>query len=190
MINRVRKNMGFTVLEMTVTMAISSMIAFAMFHVMRTGGLQSEIADVRMTIQDSSREALYKVVQELRMTSPSRVTFGGSCNSITFNVPNPSSPVNNSTYAVSWPGHQIQYALSGTQLIRTNSTTSQTSVIANDVTSVMFTTDTTSPFTCTSSGSPSTITAVINVQRSLKNGRSVPASPLQLAGQARIRNTG
>ena len=190
MLNRINQQKGFTLLEMTVTIGLSSMIAFAFFHVMRNGTFQSESADVQMKIQENSREALYKTIQELRMTSPSRVTFGTGCNSITFNVPNPSTPVNTTSYVVNWPGHQIQYAISGNQLVRTNVTTSQSSVVASDVTSVMFTTDTTSPFTCSTTASPTTITAVINVQRTLKNGRAVPVSPLQVAGQARIRNTG
>ena len=190
MIKTIRGTAGFTMMEMMVTVGISSMLTFAMFHVMKVGAVQSEIADVRMTIQDSGREAIYKVVQELRMTSPSRVTFGSSCTSITFNVPDPGSPVNGTTYAVNWPGHQIQYSFAGTQLTRTNVTTGQAVVVANDVTSAMFTTDTTSPFTCATGASPNTVTAVLNLQRSLKNGRSIPATPLQVAAQARIRNTG
>lgn len=190
MLKKIQKMNGFTMMEMMVTVGISSMLTFSMFHVMKVGAVQSEVADVRMTIQDSGREAIYKVVQELRMTSPTRVTFGGSCASITFNVPDPASPVNSTTKAVNWPGHQIQYAFAGTQLTRTNVTTGQTSVIANNVTSAMFTTDTTSPFTCATGASPNTVTAVLNLQRSLKNGRLIPATPLQVAAQARIRNSG
>lgn len=183
---------GFSLVELMMAIGASTMIAYAMFAAMRVGDTQGEISDLRMTIQDSAREGLYKMIQEIRTSAPSRITVGMSCNSLTFNVPNPNSPVDATTYAVSWPGHQITYARNASnQIVRTNATTGQTSILANDVTAVMFTTDATSPLTCSTgpAGNITTVSVVTSVQRALRNGRLVPSTPLQISGQARIRNT-
>src|SRR5262245_39117742 len=126
----------FSLVEMMMALAISLVVAAALFMAIRTGNDQLETSDLKMTIQDSAREGLYKMIQEIRESSPSRITVGTS--TITFNVPDPNSPVNVSTYAVNWPGHTINYARGGTgnQIIRTNSTTGTTTVIANDVTAL------------------------------------------------------
>lgn len=181
---------GFTILELMVVVGVSAMMAYAMFLAIQTGSNHLEITDLRMTIQDSAREGLYKMVQEIRESAPSRVTIAAGCTSITFNVPDPNNPVLG-TYAVNWPGHQIQYSYDAAlkRVTRTNATLSTTSTVANDVSSVMFTSDTTSPFTCSAGVSPAVVTVVLNVQRALKNGRNVPAVPLLIAGEARPRNT-
>ena len=179
---------GFTMLEMMVVVGISTMIAYAMFLAMRTGDRQLEVAELKMNIQDSAREGLYKMVQEVRMSAPNRITMGAGCTTLTFNIPDPNNPVNPLTYEVNWPGHQISYALTNGQIIRNNVTLGSSTVLANDVTAISFTTDTTSPFTCSTTAAPELITVVMSVQRALKNGRLVPATALQLAGQARIRN--
>ena len=183
---------GFSLVELMMAIGISSMIFYAMFAAMRVGDRQTETSDLRMTIQDSAREGLYRMVQEIRESAPDRVTIGAGCNSITFNVPNPNNPINVATYAVNWPGDQITYSRNASnQIIRSNATTGQTTIVANDVTAVMFTTDTTSPFACSTgpAGNISAVSVVESVQRNMKNGRSVPATPLQIAGQAGIRNS-
>ena len=181
---------GFTLVELMMVVGISTIMMYAMFLALRAGDAHLESADVKMAIQDSAREGLYKMIQEIRMTAPNRVTLAGNCASIQFNVLDPASPVNGGTYTVNWPGHLIQYSRNNSgQIVRTNLTLGQTTVMANDVSSITFTTDTTSPFTCVVGANPNTITVVMAVQRALKNGRLVPGQPLQIAGQARIRNT-
>ncbi len=171
---------------------ISAMIAYAMFAAMRVGDTHAEASDTMIVIQDSAREGLYKMVQELRGSAPDRIAIGAGCNSITFNVPDPNNPVDLTTYEVLWPGHQITYTRNAAgQIIRTNATTGQTTVMANNVTAVMFTADTSSPLTCNTgvAGNISTVSVETSVQRALKNGRLVPATALQISGQARIRNS-
>ena len=175
----IQNDRGFTLVEMMMAMAISCVVAAALFMAMRTGNEQLETSDMKMTIQDSAREGLYKMIQEIRESSPTRITIGAS--DITFSVPDPNSPVDGTTYAPNWPGHTIRYAISGTQVIRTNSTTGDTSVIANDVTALSFTGN---------AAQPTVVTVALSVQRTLKNQHLLPATALQITGQARIRNTG
>ena len=172
---------GFTLVELMVGLMASAVIAYSIFVAMRLGTEQINTAGVKMTIQDSAREGLYRMIQELRQSAPSRITVGSGGNSITFNVPDPSSSFTGG-YAVNWPGHQIQYAIGGSnnnQIIRTNLTTNETKVIANDVTALSFTGN---------SGQPTVVTVAMSVQRTLTNNRVVPATALQLTGQAKIRN--
>ena len=173
---------GLTLVELMVAIGVSMIIAYTIFVAMRTAQAQLDSGNVRMTIETSAREGLYRMVQEIRESAPTKISITNSGGTITFNVPNPSSPVT-SGYAVSWPGHSISYARGGTnsaQIIRTNSTTGQTSVLANDVTALTFTGNT---------ASPSVVTIAMSVQRNLVNGRSIPASAISITGQAKIRNT-
>jgi hypothetical protein len=171
---------GVTLTELMIATAASTIIAYTIFVAIRIAQTQMDTASVSMTIQSSAREGLYRMVQEIRETSTSRVSITDSGGTITFNVPDPSSPVT-AGYAVNWPGHTIQYTRGGTnssQIIRTNSTTGQTAVIANDVTALTFT------------NTSNVVTVAMNVQRNLVNGRSIPATAITMTGQARIRNTG
>lgn len=178
----IKNQKGFTVLELAVSVGVSAMIAYAVFAAIRISMNVIETDSLRMTIQTSAREGLYRMVQEIRESSPSRIAISNGGSTITFTVPNPNTPIT-SGYAVNW-GDQIKYALgtgsNSTKIIRTNMTTNAATVMANDVSSVSFTGNT---------GSPTVVTVAMNVQRTLTNGRTIPVTPLQLTGQARIRNT-
>ncbi len=171
---------GFTIVEMMIVIALSSIITFGAFAILRVGTEQSQLSQTKMTLQDGVREALYKMVQEIRQSAPSRVTVGAGGNSLQFQVPDPTSLVNGS-YTVNWAGaHTIQYALSNVQLRRTDTTTNRTSVIANDITGIQF------------SGNiaqPTLVTITVSAQRALTNGRQVPVAPLQMTAQAEVRNS-
>ncbi len=173
---------GMSLMELMIAISVSTVIALTLFIAMRTAQVQMSTSDVSMAIETSGREGLYRMLQEIRESAPSRISITNSGATITFNVPNPSSPVT-AGYAVNWPGYSIQYTRGGTggnQLIRTNSTTNATSVIANDVTALSF--------TGSPSGSPSTVTVTMSMQKNLTNGRSIPATALSLTGQAKVRN--
>jgi prepilin-type N-terminal cleavage/methylation domain-containing protein len=176
-----KKSLGFTLIEMMITVGISSMIAYAMFAVMRSGQEQSNTSQMRMTIYDSAREGLYKMIQELRLTAPDRVDITNNGGRIQFDVPNPASPIN-ADYTINWDGAtQVTYTLGGannTQILRTT-TNGQSTVIANDVTAINFTGN---------AAEPSLVTVTISVQRTMTNNRVIPANPLQVTGQAEIRN--
>lgn len=174
---------GFTILEMLVTIAISSIIAYAIFLVMGTGQGESEQTQLKMFIQDSAREGVYKMAQEIRQSAPDRIVIGNAGNTIQFAVPDPASPVN-PDFSVNWTNaHPIRYSLGGAnnrQILRTDLATNQTSVMANDVTALSFTGN---------GANPTTVAITVRVQRLMRNNRAVPVNPLQLTAQAEIRNT-
>lgn len=173
---------GFSVIELMVSVAVSAMIAYAIFAVMRAGQEQVQQTQLKMFIQDSAREGLYKMTQEIRLSAPDRIDILNGGNQIQFSVPDPGDPTN-SDFSINWDdAHQIQYALggiNGTQLIRTDISTGLASVIANDVTDIDFAGNGTDP---------DTVTITVSVQRRLTNNRLVPANPLQMTAQAEIRN--
>lgn len=171
---------GFTILEVTLVTAISTIIIFGIFGIFQTGNDQAQQTQVKMTLEESTREALYKMAQEIRQTSPNRpITIGANGISLQFEVPDPASLID-ASYAINWAGaHTIRYARGGPgnlQLQRTDTTTNRTSVIANDITAIQF------------ARNGSVITITLSAQRTLINGRLVPVTPLQMTAQAEMRN--
>lgn len=179
----IRNQKGVTLVELMMAMGASTMIAYAIFASMRVSMSNFESNSIRMALQTSGREGLYRMVQEIRESSSTRIAITNAGATITFTVPNPAAPVTGA-YGVNW-GDQIRYELgtgtNSTRVIRTNMTTSAQTVMAQDVTSVLFTGN---------SAAPSVVTVALNVQRTLTNGRVVPATALQMTAQARIRNSG
>lgn len=180
---RLKNELGLTLLEVLMVTGISTIITYSIYMAMRTGDAQFQGSDISMLIQDSAREGLYKMSQEIRQSSPTRTDILGGGNTIQFNVPNPANPVN-PDYTVNWANSQrIQYARGGpnnSQIIRTNLTTFQTTVMANDVAVLTFTGN---------AADPTLVTLTIGVQRQMKNNRMIPPNPLQMTTQADIRNT-
>ncbi len=173
---------GFTLTEMMASLGISTIIVYSIFTVIRVTGDQIDTTGLKMTIQSSARDGLYRMTQEIRESAPSKITVGTGGTSVTFYVPKPTAPVT-SSYDIDWTNaYQIKYALGGTgnkQIIRTNLTTNQTTVVANDVTALTFTGNT---------SQPTDVTVAMSVQRALVNGRNVPATAMQMTGQAKVRN--
>ena len=112
------------------------------------------------------------------MTAPGRFSIMGG-NMMEFQIPDPNNRIN-SGYSVDWDNaHTIRYArggLNGNQVIRTNLSTGQITVMSNDVTGLAFVQN------------GSVVTVTISSQRALANGQLIPAVPLALSGQAEIRN--
>lgn len=170
---------GFTIVESMVVVGVSAMITYVLYAAMLAGDVQTRTSDVKMAVQDSAREGLYKMLQEIRHSSSNLVTGNIviGANSIAFNIPNPQNAVAGD-FTENWANmHRIQYSLVGTQLIRTNLTTAATRVVANDVRTLTFV------------RSGEVVTATINVQRQLLNQRWMPATPLVMTGQAELRNS-
>lgn len=173
---------GFSMLEMLVVVAISSMIFYTMFVVLRKGDDQVQMTQVKMHLEENAREGVYRLVQDLRQSAPDRITINGGGSSIQFQVPASASAFSND-FSIDWANAEtIQYALGGTdgvQLVRTNLTTGNTRVMANDFTAINFTGD---------AANPNVVTITVSVQRATVNGTLIPATPLQLTAQAEIRN--
>lgn len=171
---------GFTLTELMMALSSAMVLVYIIFVAIRVISDQASAASLKMSIETSAREALYRMMMEIRESSPSRITVTSS-NQIDFQIPDVTTPVS-SEYGVNW-GDMIRYTHGGNgnkQIIRTNVTQNTTSVIGNDVTSLTFTGN---------SAQPTAVTITISVQRALLNGRNVPGSAIDLTGQARIRNT-
>jgi prepilin-type N-terminal cleavage/methylation domain-containing protein len=179
--NRGLGQKGFSLVEVMIAVAISSVLMYTLFVVMRTSNEQMQSAEVKMTIQDSARESLYKMIQEIRLSAPSRVTIGMGGTSIQFYIPDASAPLN-ADYTVDWNvADLVTYTLGGTnnrQILRTSN--GQTTVMANDVSSVSFTGDATPP---------NVVTVTVNFQRQMVNTRQMTATPMQLTAKAELRNS-
>lgn len=168
-----RKARGFTLVEVLVTVALFSMMMLMVGTVLRRGGEQTDLNDHKMALQGTLREGLYKMAQEIRESSPSRVAIANGGAGLSFQIP---ASVSNSG-TITWSG-PITYQLGGNgrQLIRTDGGTGQITVFANDVQSVTF----------TASGAPiATVGYSVTVQRTLTNGRILSVTS---TGEARLRN--
>lgn len=180
---------GFTLTELMVVVGLSAMIALGMYVMMRKGDDQAKELETKMTIEDSAREGLYKLIQELRLSAEDQVTPGAGGNSITFFTANSASPVA-ADYTVNWSASSITYGLGGVdgkQLIRTDNSTGTTKVIANDVTSISFTGGEVDPDSDADTD-PDYLTITLNVQRQASDGRNVPDTPLAVTGKVDLRN--
>lgn len=173
---------GFTLMELMMAIALSSILFYALSATLRGGNEQLDSAGLRMNIQESAREGLYRMIQEIRQSSPTRITLGAGGNSIQFRVPDPANSTN-ADYTPNWgSSRNISYTLGGInnrQVIRTDAATAQTQVVANDVVTLNFTGN---------GAAPTLVTATMSVQRTLSNGKVVPNPALQLTAQAKVRN--
>jgi len=176
-----KQEKGFTLLELMVVVGISSVISCALFMALRMGSDQVETSGLRMTVQDQAREGLYKMIQEIRESAPSRIAIGGGGANIQFNIPSSNNTVNALSYLVDWTNAlSIRYALGGInnqQIIRTNLNTGQTTVLANYVNALTFTGN---------AAQPSWVIVTMGVQWTGMNRRQMST---QLTGRANIRNT-
>jgi len=183
---------GFSLVELMVAVMVSSFISYGIYMAMIIGSAQTQSTDIKMSIQDSAREGLYKMIQEIRQSSPDRITIGPGGTTLQFSVPDPvnsvilpggANPNNLPVYSTNWPAaHTIQYQLGGLnnrQLIRTDLTVGQVTVMANDVVGINF---------IGNSAAPTVVTVNLGVQRRLTNNRLIPGTPLQVQAQAEIRN--
>jgi len=183
MMRSLRSERGFSLLEMMISISISAMLFYTMYAVMRAGDQQVNTAQVQMELQDSAREGLYRMLQEIRQTAPDRITINGAGTGIQFDVP-ASGNAFDASFNINWNGaNTVQYSLgglNGTQLLRTVVGSGQSTVLANNVTAINFTGN---------AADPTLVTITVSAQRTLLNGRQLPANPLQMSAQAEIRNT-
>ena len=195
---------GFTLVELMIVVAIASIILGGMFVTVMANDVQMQSTDVKMTIQDAAREGLYRMTQEIRQSAPEQIAISGDSTQIQFNVPNNTiADMTTSDYSVDWAsGTTVQYEIADSGEYICNSDkciircetayTAATAfdrcaqgdttfrVITNDVQELTFTGN---------NADPTLVTISMSVQRDILNGRSVPATPLQITGQAEIRNS-
>lgn len=162
---------GFTLPEMMVSIAVFSLIMILVTAILRGGEAQARLSEIKMNLQESARESLYKMALEVRESSPSRVAVGSGGTVLTFQIP--ASVSNSGTITWSAP---ITYQVggNGTQLVRTGGG-GPNSILANDIQTVAF----------VASGSPVTIRMTVNAQRTMINGRILTVTS---TGEAKLRN--
>lgn len=173
---RAGREKGFTLVETMVVASISVLVFYAIFIMLRTGSIQANVIGTKLTIEDSAREGLNRMLQEIRETAPARIAIG--TNQISFDLA-AGTAANGS---VVW-GDRVTYILGGlnnSQLLRRqasgNGAAAQT-VVANNVQSVRFT-----PNNATR---PTLITVQLNVQRQTTQGRLYTDT---LSGRGKVRN--
>lgn len=162
---------GFTLLEVMVSVAVFSIIMMLTGMILQGGGDQARLASLKMNLQESSRESLYRMGLEIRESSPSRVAVGANGSSLTFQIP---ANVSNAG-VITW-SNSITYQRggNGNQLVRVSG--GQTRILANDIQNVNF----------SATGAPvSTIVFSVTAQRALINGRVLSVAS---TGEARLRN--
>jgi len=124
-------------------------------------------------LQESVRESLYRMGLEIRESSPNHVTLAEGGTVLNFQIP---AAVSNSG-TITWSS-PIVYRVGGTgsQLVRLDTGNMQTTVLANDVRSVLFTLD----------GNPlASVNMLVMAQRTTTDGRLVSLSS---SGEAKLRN--
>lgn len=176
---------GFSLLEMLMVVSLTTLAGYALFVSTKTAGDQNDTREARMQVQDSLREGIYKMVQELRQTGPTKISFSGgsstSGTSISFSMPNPDSLTTGTGYAMNWTSaHTITYAFdsNNSRITRTDSTAgTAATIVANNVSAVTFTGD---------SSSPTYITIAITGQKTMANNRVVQTP---LTAVAEVRNS-
>ena len=194
---------GFTVVELMLAVGISAIIICGVFGILQVSNKQLEVINARMTLQEGPREALFKMAQEIRQTSPdssnlhtlSTPDVNGieHADTISFIVPVPSpdaASLIDANFDPKW-ACQIEYRLDETthQILRVATALPteevpvppppKTAVLANEVMSLGFSRAT---------SAPGLITITITAQRELADGRKIPEEPLLMVTKAEARN--
>ena len=151
---------GFTLLEMMVVLAIFAIISGAIFMTMSSGRISWQTNEAAVQIQEDLRRGLRTIGQELResgrVDSTAHVVINGSNDVIVFQIPidaNSATPeFDLSAGQILWGaegtvGYALRYRRNGSQLMRDlvdsfslgASTVGTARVLANNITSVVFT---------------------------------------------------
>lgn len=192
------KNMrkGFTITEVMIAAAISTIIIFGAFTILRVSSDQLTVIHTKMNLEENSREALFKMAQEIRQTSNNKITnnFGAAnangvqqTSTLSFIVPVPApnaASLVDVNFDPKW-ANSIQYSLDQNehQILRTSTelVTNATAqgVLANGITSLVFS---------RKAATPEFITITVNAQQTLSDGRQIPETPMEMTMQAQARN--
>lgn len=163
---------GFTLVEIMVTLLISSLMFTALFIVLSSGRNSWYIGDAQVRLNEEMRKPLLTINKELRQSRPSEITGvpadDNFYTSITFKVPEDTDndgDVIDAAGNVEW-SENITYALNANnQIVR--SAPSGTSVLANNISSLQFRRP---------SGNPSAIQIYITANTTTVSGRNLQSN--------------
>ncbi|MBI5873879.1 MAG: prepilin-type N-terminal cleavage/methylation domain-containing protein [Candidatus Omnitrophica bacterium] len=133
---------GFTLIEVLVVVFLASIIFSALFMVMSSGRTTWYSADTQISLQQEMRKAMRQIADDMRQSGISQISIPADSttySSISFNV----SEGAGASGVINWSSSPINFSLSGGQIIRTDGST--TRVLANNITSLGFTRQFTSP---------------------------------------------
>jgi hypothetical protein len=170
--------------------ALSTVILFGVFGILRVSNEQLQTIHAKMSVEESSREALFKMAQEIRQTSHDEITDFGNGNAlsgatINFRVPVPDPDeltLMDGSYAPVYAA-DINYSLNPNthQIIRTSLEDGVTkqAILANNIIALTF-------------SRPSAISALVTItasaQQELADGKLIPEEPIPMTMQAQARN--
>jgi hypothetical protein len=120
--------------ELLIAVFIASIIFMALFMMMSSGRANWHRTDTQIALQQELRKAMRQITEDLRQSGISRVSVpadSANYSNISFAVAEGAT-----TGAIIWSPNEIDYSLSGGQIIRTYNTDMR--VIANNITSMVF----------------------------------------------------
>lgn len=127
----IKKIMGFTLIEVMVSVFIFFIVLEGLFLVMTIGRRSWYVADTEIALQQELRKAMRQITTDLYHSGANQVSIPANStiyNTISFNV----SQGATSSGAINWSSSPIDYSLSSGQIIRTED--GQMRVIANNIT--------------------------------------------------------
>ncbi|HNX68218.1 MAG TPA: prepilin-type N-terminal cleavage/methylation domain-containing protein [Candidatus Omnitrophota bacterium] len=186
---------GFTLVEVMIAVAISSIIIAGVFGILIVSNRSLEAAHIKMNLEEGPREALFKIAQEIRQTAWHKIDTLAEADdkgveradTIKFVVPVPApdaASLVDASFTPKWACN-IQYLRdTGTnQIIRISEDLTtlekKRAILCNNITSLGFS---------RTLDSPGLITITAQAQKTLADGRLIPETPLTITVQAEARN--
>ena len=162
---------GFTLVELLVASVVFVIMVMMAGAILSAGQDHARLAGGKIDLEEATRESLYKMGLEIRQSSPDHFTIAEDGNSLDFQIPESVDDAGTITWSST-----ITYQIggNGTQLVRFDSGTDETTVLANDIQTLEF-----------SSLNDNTIQFDVTAQRELVDGRVLSVSS---TGEARFRN--
>ncbi len=207
------KNMqkGFTIIEVTIAAAVSTIIIFGAFGILQVSNKQLEIIHAKMTLQEGMREALFKMAQEIRqapqkvdgnrinLTEVDILTTNDTPNvipnaqgienasTIVFQIPDASSPAVDDNYEPKWV-RTIQYRQSNPAIqgeIDHQLLRIDKDPITGGKKQAILANDVTALAFSRKTVTPTLVTITLSGQKVLSDGKKIP---IQMTAQAEARN--
>lgn len=133
-----KKTLGFTLIEIMITVFIFLLLVGALFTILITGKTSWQVGNVRIELQQELRKGMDWITEELRQSGSSAISNvpanGTAYPTISFRIP---AGVTNGN--IVWESDEIQYLLGGLnnrQLLR--QVGSEQRVLANNIISLEF----------------------------------------------------
>ena len=170
--NLPRDEKGLSMIETIFCLTVFGMVSVLIFQCYTVGSRNVDISYAQFRLTGQARQALDRMVKELRNSAYWQVTVPVS-NQVTFRVPQSISP----NGVITWSG-MIQYVLGGLnnrQILRQDLVSGASSVLASDVTALQFVKNT----------NPTTLSISLTTTGTTKAGDIIP---IAVNGTVEFRN--